>query len=159
VPGLRELATFVLFNKVLVSRLTSWAERLADRRNPLTSEELSLKIIADLARDQRLLVLLLPARQNHRDSKFLRQIEHYGEKVQQIKGVRLMDFFPLVRARAGELYVDGSHFNQEGNRLVAQEIYGFLMKNRLLPRSTGSGGGARHTNLREWDPEEAAARR
>lgn len=159
VPGLRDLTTFVLFNKVLVRRLTSWAERLADRLNPLATEELSLKIIADLARDQRLLVLLLPARQNYRDSKFLRQIEHYGEKVQQIKGVRLIDFFPLVRARAGELYVDENHFNPAGNRLVAQEIYGFLMKNRLLTRSTGSGGGARHTNLRERDPEEAAARR
>ena len=79
--------------------------------------------------------------------------------MQQIKGVRLIDFFPLVRARAGELYVDENHFNPAGNQLVAQEIYGFLIKNRLLPRSAGSGGGARHANLRERDPEEAAARR
>jgi hypothetical protein len=96
VPGLRNLATFVLLNKVLVRRLTSWVERWADRRNPLTTEELSLKIIADLARDQRLLVLLLPARYNYQNSKFLRQMEHYGEKVQQLKGVHLINFFPMT---------------------------------------------------------------
>lgn len=96
VPGLRDLATFVLFNKVLVRRLTGWMERRADRRNPLATEELSLNIIADLVRDPRVLVLLLPARHNYRDSKFLRQMEHYQEKVQQLKGVHLINFFPMT---------------------------------------------------------------
>ena len=158
VPGLRNLATFVLLNKVLVRRLTGRVERWADGRNPLATEALSLKIIADMAREHRVLVLLLPARYNYENRKFLQQMEHYGEKVQQIKGVHLIDFFPLVRARAQELYVDGSHFNQEGNRLVAQEIYGFLRKNHLLQGSKGSDSMARGALPRDRDPAAAARR-
>jgi lysophospholipase L1-like esterase len=138
VPGLRELATFVLINKVLGRRLSVWADRLADHLNALPTEELSLKIITEMARNQHLLVLLLPARQTYGDKKFLRKVENYREKVAQIKGVHLLDFFPVVQPRAGELYVDANHFNPAGNRLVAQEIYGFLMKNRLLSRNTDS---------------------
>jgi lysophospholipase L1-like esterase len=138
VPGLRELKTFVFVSNVLGRRLTVWKDRLTDRFNALPTEELSLKIIADMARNHRLLVLLLPARQTYGDKKFLRKVENYRKRVEQIKGVYLLDLFSVVRPRAGELYVDPSHFNPDGNRLVAQGIYDYLMKNRLLPSNTDS---------------------
>ena len=62
----------------------------------------------------------------------------------------------MIRSRADKLYVDGGHFNPEGNRLVAQEIHGFLMKNRLLP-SKGSDGVARRALPRDRDPEKQPA--
>lgn len=137
VPGLRELETFVFVNQVLGRRLSVWAARLADRFNAVPTQEMSLKIIAAMARNHRLLVLLLPARQTYGDKKFLRMVKDYREKVEQIKGVHLLDLFPVVRPYAGKLYVDPNHFNPAGNRLVAQRIYKFIMKNRLLPRNTG----------------------
>lgn len=138
VPGLRELATFVMINKDLVRRLTVWKDRLADHFNALPTEELSLKIIAKMAQNHKLVVLLLPARQTYGDKKFLRKVENYRKKVEQIKGVHLLDLFPLVQPWAGQLYVDANHFNPQGNQLVAQSIYGFLIDNHLLPRATDS---------------------
>jgi lysophospholipase L1-like esterase len=136
VPGLRELKTFVFINQVLVRRLSVWKDRLFDHFNALPTEQLSLKIIAAMAKNHQLVVLLLPARQGYRDKRFLRKVENYRKQLAQIKGVYLLDLFSLIQPRAGELYVDPNHFNPAGNRLVAKQIYEFLLKNRLLSSNT-----------------------
>jgi hypothetical protein len=129
---LRDIATFIFISKNILQPIIHLNNKLKDKFNKLSTEELSIKIISDIAKNNNLLLLILPAQYNYDDKKSLEKVKLYVRQLEKIEGVHVLNLYNIIEPRRKELYVDGSHFNKEGNKIVATEIYQYLNKNQLL---------------------------
>ena len=92
--------------------------------NRLSNEEISFKIISYIAeKSANLLVIILPPEYHYPRAHYLKR---YVEKLKSLDGVKVLDFYPILKEKYKTIYVDGAHLNVEGNEIVAREIKNFI---------------------------------
>ena len=130
-PLLKSVALAVFFEKTFLIPLKRFLITIVfDFMNRLPNEEMSLKIISYIAaKSSNLLVVTLPPQYHYPKIK---SFKSYVEKLESLGGVRVLDLYPILEEKYKTIYVDGSHFNPEGNQIVAREIANFILKKDLL---------------------------
>ena len=126
IPILPNFKSFVLLDRQLIKPVF----RLM--RMSIDSKQLTLRIIKEIQKsfEGKILILLLPA-QYHYPNKY--SPNQFRDRLKELSnGVHVIDFYPIIREKYSELYVDGSHFTRNGNDIVARNIQNYIIKNRLL---------------------------
>jgi lysophospholipase L1-like esterase len=131
IPLLKSVALAVFFEKTFRTPFNRFLTTIVfDSLNWLSKEEMSLKIISYIAaKSSNLLVVILPPQFHYPK---INSFTSYVEKLESLDGARVLDFYPILEENYKIIYIDGSHFNPEGNKIVAQEIANFILKNNLL---------------------------
>jgi len=129
-PVLREIAVFAFVEKIVAAPFRRYLKAIKeDYFNRFSTEDMSVKIIADISKDSNLLVLLLPPEYHY---PAIYSPDSYVKKLKSIDGVNVLNFYPIFADKYEGLYVDKSHFNAKGNSLVAQEVFKFIKSKGLL---------------------------
>ncbi|HOL04735.1 MAG TPA: SGNH/GDSL hydrolase family protein [Syntrophorhabdaceae bacterium] len=100
-------------------------------RKPI-SEELSLKILADMAKNNKtkFIFLILPSKAQFRFNNS--PMAKYIEDLKTINNIEVLDLFPILKKKTENLYIDGIHFNSAGNRYIAYELNKIITDKSLL---------------------------
>jgi lysophospholipase L1-like esterase len=133
IPGLRQSALFILLSDSYYRGL----RRLRRNWEP-AAVPFSIQILKEMARqaDCPILVAVLPAQYNYPTGFYPKG---FIEALRGAKELYALDLYPVVAPHADKLYVDGSHFNTVGNKLVAQEIKRFVADHPVLARELRAG--------------------
>ena len=131
-PVLRESSLYIFVVRQFFYRLMNLKNLIQDKLSKISTKDMSLRIIQNIAQEHDVLVLLLPSAQDYGHRKSLLKVEQYQDELKRLKKIHLIDLYPIIRPNYKNLYADGVHFNREGNTIVAREIDSFIKRYNLL---------------------------
>lgn len=127
-PSLRNSYLCIFFSNKL--------DVILDKINDLRYDTVSIaaSLIRQISKETPVLVLMLPAQYSYNPTTVNDSNKRFKKLLDKVDNIYILDFYPILKEnnRFERFYLDGAHFNEEGNYFIAKRILEFIRGEKLL---------------------------